>query len=216
MDKENINEEWDSYWSPKKESLGKAIINFMREHYFNHVVVSLVGDVNGKTVLEAGSGTSESLVLLSKKAKKTYALDICKDALKISERNFKKKCIARGKYELLLGNINHIAYADNTFDVVFNAGVIEHFTNNQPIKEMIRVTKSGGRVIILVPAKGPYEYAFKIIETLVSKDDFPWNHHKFYSKQMMRRELIESGAEKIKVFRSFLSLGVYMVGVIWK
>ena len=74
MSKENTV--WDNYWTPKKKSLGKAIIDFMREYYFKWVVVYLVGDVKDKTVFEAGCGTSESLILLAKKAKKTYGLDL--------------------------------------------------------------------------------------------------------------------------------------------
>lgn len=216
MAEENKSDEWKGYWNPNKKSIGKAIIDFMRVYYFTDVVLSLVGDVEGKTVLEAGCGTCETLVFLCKKAKKVYGLDISRDALKLSETNFKKNKISPDKYELKLGNLNKMPYPDNTFDIVFNAGVIEHFTNTQPIKEMIRVTKSGGRIVILVPAKGPYMYAFKILETLASKDEFSWEEHKFYTKEMMGQELLNSGAQRIKVFRSFYSLGVYMVGTVRK
>ena len=47
-------------------------------------------------------------------------------------------------------------FNNNTFDVTFNTGVIEHFDddkiNNKPVEEMIRVTKKKGKIIILVPS----------------------------------------------------------------
>ncbi len=213
---EEYTQGWAGYWNPKKRSFGKAIIDFMRDYYFKWIIISIVGDVKNKTVLEAGCGTSESLVLLSKHAKKVYGVDLSKDAIKISETHFKEKRIRPEKYELKLGDINNIPYPDNMFDIVFNAGVIEHFTDLKPIKEMIRITKPEGRVVILVPASGLYQFIFKLLEKLASKDEFCWEEHKFYNKKMMEQELRDSGAQKIEVFNSFLSLGVYVVGRVRK
>jgi len=46
-------------------------------------------------------------------------------------------------------------YKDGSFDVVFNEGVVEHWLDRaervKVIKEMARVTKKGGHVIIMVP-----------------------------------------------------------------
>lgn len=207
---------WGNYWSPKKKSLGRSIIDFMRYFYFKWVVLFLVGDVTNKTVLEAGCGTAESLVLLTKKAKKVYGIDLSNDALALSKKIFTEREIPVEKYEIKKGDLNNIPYADNTFDVVFNAGVIEHFTDLQPIKEMIRVAKPGGRVVILVPAKGLYKIAFALLEKLFFKDDVTWVEHKFYNRQMMKQELLDSGAVNIKICYSFLSLGVYVVGVVTK
>jgi len=207
---------WDGYWNPKKRSFGKALIDFMREYYFKWIVLYLVGDVANKTVLEAGCGVCDSLVLLSKKSKKVYGLDQSQDALKISDANFKKNGITSDRYELHVGDINAIPHRDNSFDIVFNAGVIEHFPDTKPIREMIRVTKPSGKVIILVPANGIYKCVFKIVEKLLSKEEISWQEHKFYSKKMMREELLDAGAERIEIFRSLSSLGVYMVGIVRK
>jgi SAM-dependent methyltransferase len=45
-------------------------------------------------------------------------------------------------------------FKDNTFDLVYNSGVIEHFQepdNVEAIREMGRVTKANGKVIVIVP-----------------------------------------------------------------
>src|SRR3989338_7330937 len=105
MSKENVSQEWRNYWSPKKKSLGRSIIDFMRDYYFKWVVVFLVGRVKNKTVLEAGCGTAESLVLLTKKAKKTYGMDLSDDALELSKKNFKEREINTDKYEIKKGDL---------------------------------------------------------------------------------------------------------------
>jgi len=47
-----------------------------------------------------------------------------------------------------------LPFKDNSFDVVFNKGVIEHFDNYiEIIKEMARIVRRNGKVIIAVPNK---------------------------------------------------------------
>ena len=208
--------DWGGYWSSTNRSIAKVILDFMRRRYFNNVVISIIGNVDYKTVLEAGCGTSESLVSLSKYSTKIVGLDNSIPAIELSKTNFEKNGVSRDRYTLVQGTILSLPFSDNSFDIVFNAGVIEHFKNNCPIKEMIRVAKPGGAVLIIVPANGLYRYAFKILTFFASKDEFSWELHKFYDKNMLEKELLESGAKKIRVFRSVRSLGVYMVGVVGK
>lgn len=52
-----------------------------------------------------------------------------------------------------------LPYPDNAFDLVFSNEVIEHVTNDhQTAREMIRVTRPGGRVILFCPNRWyPFE-----------------------------------------------------------
>jgi len=98
----------------------------------------------GSKILEAGCGTGQTLSLLSERHE-TYGLDISRAALKLAQDNCKFPVLA---------SIFNIPFNDNTFDLVYNSGVIEHFKdpeNIDAIKEMARVTKPSGRVIIIVP-----------------------------------------------------------------
>lgn len=98
----------------------------------------------GSLVLEAGCGTGQTLALLSERHEST-GLDISRAALNIARNNCKNP---------VLGSIFTIPFRDNTFDLVYNSGVIEHFedpTNIAAIQEMARVTRPSGRVVIIVP-----------------------------------------------------------------
>ncbi len=52
-------------------------------------------------------------------------------------------------------DITALALGDNTFDVAFNEGVIEHWVRReeriQVLREMVRVVKPGGRVVVCIP-----------------------------------------------------------------
>ena len=99
---------------------------------------------SGATILEAGCGTGQTLSLLTRRHE-TVGLDISQAALNLARSNCKHS---------ILGSIFKIPFKDNTFDLVYNSGVIEHFqnpTNVAGIQEMARVTKPSGRVIIIVP-----------------------------------------------------------------
>jgi SAM-dependent methyltransferase len=98
----------------------------------------------GSIVLEAGCGTGQTLALLSHQHN-TAGLDISRAALNLASTNCKNP---------VLGSIFTIPFRDNTFDLVYNSGVIEHFVdpaNVAAIQEMTRVTKPSGRIIIIVP-----------------------------------------------------------------
>ena len=98
----------------------------------------------GSAVLEAGCGTGQTLAILSHRHE-TTGLDISRAALNLARNNCKNP---------VLGSIFEIPFRDNSFDLVYNSGVIEHFedpTNVAAIREMARVTKPSGRIIIIVP-----------------------------------------------------------------
>jgi len=98
----------------------------------------------GSKVIEAGCGTGQTLALLSERHE-THGLDISWAALKLTRNSCNNS---------VLGSIFTIPFKDNSFDLVYNSGVIEHFTDPEnvvAIKEMARITKPSGKVIIIVP-----------------------------------------------------------------
>ena len=66
------------------------------------------------------------------------------------------------------GDIFQLPLKKESIDVVFNAGVLEHFDFSQrclALREMERVVRPGGSIIVAVPNhfSAPYRYAYKYL-----------------------------------------------------
>jgi ubiquinone/menaquinone biosynthesis C-methylase UbiE len=146
----------------------------------------------GSAVLEAGCGTGQTLGQLSVDHE-TTGLDISRAALHIARNHCKNP---------VLGSIFEIPFRDNTFDLVYNSGVIEHFedpANVAAIREMARVTKPSGRVIIIVPNTLCLWYkAGKFIAVMMK--NFEFGYEEDYSPSRLKTAARNAGLEIEKTF----------------
>lgn len=144
------------------------------------------------TVLEAGCGTGQTLSILSKRHE-TVGLDISRAALNLTRTNCKNP---------VLGSIFEIPFKDNTFDLVYNSGVIEHFKdpeNVSAIAEMARVTKPSGRAIIIVPNTLCLWYKAGKFVAVIMKN-FEFGYEEDYSPKRLKTAVQRAGLEIEKVF----------------
>lgn len=106
------------------------------------------------TILEAGCGSGgTSIELLSRhKIEKLTLFDISEYALEFAKKNTPEKF--SDKVDYIQGSVLNMPFKDNCFDMVWNVGLIEHYRPEMIktiVKEMFRVTKPGGVVIIAIP-----------------------------------------------------------------
>ena len=95
-------------------------------------------------ILDAGCGTGINLKYLQILGD-VYGLDISKDAL-IFSRN-------RGLPSLICGSADKLPFKNELFDLVLALDVIEHIDEDlSAVRELNRVLKPGGRLILTVPA----------------------------------------------------------------
>ena len=216
---------WDGYW--KSKSIVSRIVDFMREHYFCKIPIYHMGNIKNKLILEPGCGTSETLVRIARQSKKVVGFDISKESLEVSRLNFKKHKVPKNKYELVLGDMHKMKFKDNSFDIVFNAGVMEHFDddkiNNVPLKEMVRVTKKGGQVVFLVPCVYSPYYLWYLVSRIPGLHRiFPGEeNHRFYTFKIMKEQFEGLKQEynlnvKCKMRLCWRTMFLYMVGIIEK
>mgnify|MGYP000165046597 CR=1 FL=1 len=78
-------ENWEGYW--KSKTILNKIVDFMRVNYFADIPVSYLGKLKGKNVLEAGCGTSESLVKVAKRAGEVTGIDISEKSISVAKSN---------------------------------------------------------------------------------------------------------------------------------
>lgn len=117
------------------------------------LVQEFVGDVNEKVVLDLGCGNGSISFLLWYLGAKVHSVDISKRALK-STRNLRRISERNTQFEpsLCQGDATKLPLEEETFDIVFCIETLEHLRDDRSaIKEIERVTKSGGTVILAVP-----------------------------------------------------------------
>jgi predicted SAM-dependent methyltransferase len=87
----------------------------------------------------------------------------------------------------------YLPYRDNCFDVVFNDGVIEHFSltdypnYKDALREMVRVAKPGGKIIVDVP--NWHCFAHTLYKWVLKKTGKKYEYG--YEKSFRRNELID-------------------------
>jgi len=120
-----------------------------KEEY--EVICSCIKLTKGMKILDAGCGKARTDVRLAKYGAKVVVLDMSKSAIKQAKINIKYYDVS---IDTIIGDMMHMPIKSNTFDLVWNEGVIEHL--KLPIDallEMVRVTKKGQNVSVIVPNK---------------------------------------------------------------
>ncbi len=137
---------WDIVWEKKKVDSDYTLKLY---DFLKNISKGLPKNAR---ILEAGCGCGEGLS--SFKGKITYGLDLSEKSIKLAKRYTPNP---------ILGDIFDMPFKEGFFDLVYNSGVIEHFkypTNVASVKEMARVTKKRGKVIIIVPNRSCLFYQF--------------------------------------------------------
>ncbi len=138
---------WEDLWKRAEvaewDELSEAV---------HQILKKVIVGTKGKLILEAGSGTGRiSFKLREEDVGNTVLLDISKAAIEISKKFFKERD-QTGFF--VRGSIFNIPVKDESVDIVWNAGVLEHFLDRERVlalREMTRVCKKKGFIITLNP-----------------------------------------------------------------
>lgn len=99
----------------------------------------------GQKILDIGYGSGYFLKAAAQADLDTYGVDISEEGMKIAQKTSPNS-------KLFIGKGEDLKFEDNFFDHVSCIGVLEHFMDiEKGIKEMKRVIKPGGTLLILVP-----------------------------------------------------------------
>lgn len=120
--------------------------------------VRKVGEVEGLRVLDAGCGSGLNSLPLAQRGAEVTLLDIAPEALSLAQGFFAEASLSVTAVE---GSIFEMPFADESFDVVWNTGVIEHFSEDVrklAVGEMLRVLKKSGCMITFNPSAAAQIY----------------------------------------------------------
>lgn len=134
------------------------------------IVLSTLGNLKPSRVLDVGCGTGANLLLFDGQI---VGLDISLKALKLAKRR-KRNAL------LVQGSATALPFKDEIFDLVLALDLLEHLPDDlQGLREMYRVLKKGGTILVTVPA-----YRF-----LWSEHDEALGHFRRYSKGEIKAKL---------------------------
>lgn len=140
---------WQEYWARNRDH--EVILDPLSSAIFREVLAGM-GDPNGKKILEAGSGRGIISAELAACGADVHLLDLSEEAIGIARRYFSSRGLG-GSFTQ--GDILALPFADKSFEVVWNAGVLEHFDASdqvRAVKEMARVLRPGGLFISFNPS----------------------------------------------------------------
>jgi SAM-dependent methyltransferase len=141
--------------------------------------------ISDKRILEAGCGTGRFCIKIAEDnpSSTVVGLDLSVNAIKLSSEGARIRGLKNVRF--IQGDIFNMPFSDNTFDIVFSEGVIEHFYNfEEAIKEKIRVAKVDGKIITAVP--NWYCFPHTIYKKLAGN-----NYEYGYERSFKHKELVE-------------------------
>ncbi|MCX6732106.1 MAG: class I SAM-dependent methyltransferase [Candidatus Roizmanbacteria bacterium] len=148
----------------------------------------------GISILDVGCGTGKNLEFLAHHGE-VWGVDISEEALLF--------CKKRGLLQVKKGEAEKLPFESETFDVVCALDVLEHVDDIKSIKEVKRVLKDEGSIVITVPA----------FHWLWSKWDEILHHKRRYTKRDLEKVLVKEGfvVQRNTYIHSFLIIPVFIV-----
>lgn len=100
----------------------------------------------GDRVLATSVGTGADLQYLRQDCR-YYGLDLSAGMLRVCQKKLRKLAVST---ELFLGQAEYLPFKDRTFDMVYQMGGINFFSDQgRAIREMVRVAKEGSKIVIM-------------------------------------------------------------------
>lgn len=146
-------------------------------------------------LLEAGCGIGNWVVVFSKFGYNVTGIEISKERLEIARKNCKKYKV---KARLIHGDIKKMPFKNESFDVIFCHGVVEHFPDSEKgVKELYRVLRKNGKALISVPNKITFFEINKKLQILLGKilHKKVWasGYERSFSKNQFKKILTDNG-----------------------
>jgi demethylmenaquinone methyltransferase / 2-methoxy-6-polyprenyl-1,4-benzoquinol methylase len=181
------------------------------DKYWRKRMLSNLKELENVKMLDVATGTADVAIAAAKfdNVKSILGVDISRNMLDIGIAKIKNLNLDR-KISLELGDSENLRFEDNSFDVVTVAFGVRNFEDlNKGLSEINRITKQGGKLIVLefskpklFPFKQLYNIYFKyvlpLIGKLTSKDNRAYTYlyesvQSFPDGERFMEELIKTG-----------------------
>lgn len=139
----SVPEFYDREWSSSQsEIFAKAFEEALSTSY------RLLGDLQGKKLLEIGCGSGEQACYFSLHGAKVIVIDISPECLKATEQAAQRN---KALLELRHMNGEKLLFAESEFDLIYINSVLMHADQQKVLKECSRVLKKDGKLVVVEP-----------------------------------------------------------------
>ncbi|MFC1646659.1 class I SAM-dependent methyltransferase [Patescibacteria group bacterium] len=189
MENKSTRKHWQQYWQTSDHQ--PMVVH---EELINNIQKTI--DVKNKKILEIGAGMAGDSIFLSKSGADITILDFTNEALKKASDNAKKEGV---KIKTIKADARSIPAGDNTYDIIFHQGFLEHFKNpDRLLEEQYRVLKKGGILVVDVPQKYTTYTIKKHLKMLTGKWFAGWE--KEFSVGELEKLLVKN---RFKLLKSY-------------
>src|SRR5436190_11837568 len=135
--------EWAAYYADPEPPLSRQHL-VSRQRFALDMVEAAIPPCS--KILDAGCGPGVMAGKLMERGYAVWGIDFAEPMI----RKARELC---GSDQFGVGDVEHIPFPDNTFDVVVSLGVIEYLeSDEQALREIRRVLRPGGRAVVAIPS----------------------------------------------------------------
>lgn len=206
LNQDDVNAVWSSVW--KKTTPDR---NVFKNRLFIEGYRTMQSYIprDARRFLEIGTGSGRYGIAFARDfpGLEVVATDVVPEALNAARQLAQDAGIHTIQFETENGE--HLSYENSSFDAVFSDAVIQHMPHEeQAVREMSRVVKTGGVVIIAVVNRWSIHAFVRAIQRLFGYRN-EYGSEKFYSHIDLRRLMQDAGL-RVEVETGFYpAYGIY-------
>ncbi len=210
VQKDNITKEWGKVYDTSELFYNyqyPSNLERLKHQDFNKLLLLLLTNKKNASALEMGCGRGIDSLFLAYKGYSLTALDYYELPLLKLERAksyYEDKFSCKLNIQFVKNDFFRTELPQNSFDLVFNSGVIEHYINSSErielIKQMMRITKDGGNIVIAFPNRfHPFVSIWDFIRKKFSNFESYELQEYFISSNQIKEEMEKAGMRNVQI-----------------
>lgn len=155
----------------RRYDLLNHLLSFNIDRIWRRKAIAILQPHHPRLILDVATGTGDfALAALQMNPEKVTGVDISEAMLAKGVQKILRKGL-QDKIEFRVGDAENLPFPENTFDGVISGFGVRNFEDTgKGIREMCRVLRKGGRVVILefsMPRKSPFRQLYRTYFSLV-------------------------------------------------
>lgn len=208
LNQENINKIWRKKWETAR---GLSLREVLSSRLFlaGFPIVKKYIPNNFQNLLDVGAGIGRYGLKLAQDFPKSFVTisDILDESISIPRKLAMEAGINNVRFKK--DDILASAFPDDHFDVVVSDAVIQYLPDYQKaIREIRRITKPGGRIVITVYNFWNFHILTKVVLKLIGKK-YEYGYEKSFSKRELTEAMEKEGIQVFATDGFYVGYGIF-------